>query len=295
MLRSLACAAALILSTAPLLAQTLQSQVSAGYRAAQPYASLGAAKRAGWRPFGGEAPLMGRHFSNKANPDYVHGEAIDFSKPNNLVYATVQGQTQLVALAYIVRISDSEPLPPGFAGAQDIWHVHDGRKFLAAVRESYLVLGSIGERWFNREVAEDDGRTRLSMVHLWLIPNPKGPFATHNPALVYRDLGLPLGWADTDMDVARGLALTTPRGCNDALEAELWIAGVSRAKKRSLMASCNAIAANIRASLNAPEVALEQSARQGWQRLEGIRFMTLSEDERRRAKAFVEDGPGICR
>ena len=290
-----ACLAALLLMTAPVSAQTLREQVLAGYETARGYADLRTARRDGWRPFGGEAALMGRHYSRRDGPDYVSGQTIDFSRPSNLIYSEINGQPQLVALAYVVRKRPDEPLPAGFAGGDDVWHVHDGPKFLAAVRESYPLIGGLAERWFSDAVITEDGKTDLAMVHLWLIPNPKGRFASHNPALAYRELGLPLDWADTDMEVAQGLAIAGRDGCENALDAELWIAGVSGATRRAMMRTCEALAAEVRANLGGGEAAVEARAKAAWRRLEDLRLMTLTPAELARIDAFVEDGPGVCR
>ncbi|MEL6167952.1 MAG: hypothetical protein AAFR35_04630 [Pseudomonadota bacterium] len=276
-------------------AQSLTAQLAEAVSEAERWRDINAAKRAGWRPFGGEAPLMGRHYSHPSNPDYVFGQKIDFSRPNNLVYYEVEGRQALVALAYIVRKRPSDPLPAGFAGQRDIWHVHDGRKFIGAIEETRPFIGRIASRWFNNSFVEDEGRSQLAMVHVWLVPNPKGRFASHNPALAYRDAGLPAAWASGDMDAARGIALSEARGCDNALEAELWLSGASRAKQRTILGACRSIAEDIRRSLTSGEAQIESRASAGWKRLEDIRFMTLSASERRRAAAFVEDGPGVCR
>ncbi|MEL6207307.1 MAG: hypothetical protein AAFR47_18625 [Pseudomonadota bacterium] len=286
----------LSLVAAPSLAapgQTMAAQIAAAEAAAAQFADLRAARRAGWRPFGGEAALMGRHFNHPRGPDYVHGDRIDFAKPSNLVYAKIGGRDRLVALAYVVRIAPGEPLPEGFAGRQDIWHVHNGTRFLSAIRETKPLAGAVAGRWFTDQIVQKDGRTNLAMVHLWLIPNPKGRFASHNPTLAYLDLGLPPQRA-RDMDTARGLALIPRRGCDTALDAELWLSGASGSKARQIKSICRSIAADLRRGGQSLS-ALEASAREGWQRLEMTRDLSLTPAERRRMGAFVEDGPGICR
>ncbi len=277
-------------------AQSLSAQLSEAFAAARPYTDLRAARRAGWTAFGGEAPLMGRHYQHAQNIDYVTGDALDFSRPSNLVYAKIRGRDELVALAWVVRIAPGDPLPAGFAGSSDVWHIHDGERFLSAVEESHPFLASLADRWFQKELVAKDGRTQLAMVHVWLIPNPKGRFASHNPALTFRDHGLPLDWSDDgDMDVARGLALAEANGCRDALEAELWIAGASGATKRKLRGACRSIAGQVADRLDGSEADVKRFARAAWQRFEDIRLMTLTDAEQARIDAFVEDGPGICR
>lgn len=275
-------------------ASPLQGQLDAAFQAASHYASINTAKREGWRPFGADVPLMGQHFQHRDAPDYVTGDRIDFSRPSNLVYAEIRGRKQLVALAYVVRKRPDEPLPQGFAGGEDIWHIHDGRRFLSALSETRPVIGRIAGRWFQDKVTQQDGRVQLAMVHLWLIPNPKGRFASHNPHLAYRDLGLAHA-GNSDMATARGLALAQKDGCDRTLDAELRLSGASRSKIRSIKRDCRALAAQIKTALGAGPSQRNAVASDAWANLSFIVQTRLTPDEFRRSKAFVEDGPGICR
>lgn len=293
-MRGIAFLIALFTGLASPLWAGLQQEVQAAFAAAQAYADIRTAKRAGWRPFGGEAPLMGRHYSHPDGPDYKTGDRIDFSKPSNLVYATIDGKTALVALAYVVRQRPGDPLPRGFSGAKDIWHVHNGDRFLAAVKETRPVISSVINRVFTQRMIHNDGHTQLAMVHLWLIPNPKGRFASHNPRLAYLDLGLPPERAD-DMTIARGLALTRRDGCAEALDAELWLSGAPRRMVRGIKAECRKAADRVRAARAGGILALEAEAARQYRRVEDTVAFTLTPAQQRRMTAFVEDGPGICR
>lgn len=293
-MRFTACILAMCLSIATPASAGLKNEISAAFETARDYTNIRTAKREGWRPFGGEAPLMGRHYSHPNGPDYRTGDRIDFSRPSNLVYATIGGKTALVALAYVVRQRPGDPLPRGFTGAGDIWHVHNGDRFLAAVRETRPVIGSMIDRVFTQSMIHNDGHTQLAMVHLWLIPNPKGRFASHNPALAYHDLGLPVERAD-DMTIARGLALTRRDGCDEALDAELWLSGASRRVIRGIKAECRQAADRVRAARAEGFLAMEATAARQYRRVEDAVQMSLTPAELRRMTAFVEDGPGICR
>ncbi|MEM7752329.1 MAG: hypothetical protein AAF230_02885 [Pseudomonadota bacterium] len=272
----------------------LRAELHAAFAAAQPYTNIRDAKRAGWRPFGGEAPLMGRHYSHPDGPDYKTGDRIDFSRPSNLLYATIGGKTALVALAYVVRQKPGDPLPQGFSGGRDIWHVHDGDRILSAVQETRPVIGSMIDRFLTQRIIHNDGHTQLSMVHLWLIPNPKGRFASHNPRLAYLDLGLPPDRAD-DMSIARGLALARREGCDEALDAELWLSGAPRRVVRGIMAECRKAADRVRAARADGPLSVEAEAARQYRRVEDAVQISLTPAEQRRMTAFVEDGPGICR
>ncbi|MEM9844594.1 MAG: hypothetical protein AAF965_07320 [Pseudomonadota bacterium] len=284
-----------VLPPAFLTAQTLGAEVQTAHENALRYTDLRTAKRAGWRPFGGEAPLMGRHYEHPDNPDYTTGDKLDWTKPSNLVYSTINGREQLVALAWVVRISPGDPMPSGFSGRRDIWHVHDTNKIVNALQETRPVIGSLAKWWQRSELQHKDGRTQLAMVHLWLIPNPKGRFASHNPALTYRDHGLPLDWADTDMEAARGLAMAEPKGCDDLLDAEMWLGGVSWATQSRLKRSCRSLARQVEDALGGSEREVKGIARAAYRRMEDLQLILLSDAERRRIATLVEDGPGVCR
>ncbi|MEM9910346.1 MAG: hypothetical protein AAF922_06135 [Pseudomonadota bacterium] len=276
-------------------AQALQAELRSAFEYASRYSDLNSARRAGWRPFGGEAPLMGRHFEHPDNPDYVTGDALDWTKPSNLVYSSIDGRNQLVALAWVVRIAPGDPMPKGFSGSRDIWHVHDTTKIIAALSETRPLIGSIAKWWQGSELEQKDGRTQLAMVHLWLIPNPKGRFATHNPALTYRDHRLPMDWVDADMEAARGLAMAEANGCRDLLDAEMWLGGVSWRTKARLKRSCRDLARQVDAAMGGPESQVKGIARGAYRRMEDLQLLLLSDSELRRIGTLVEDGPGICK
>lgn len=274
--------------------ETLDRQIAEARQAVQKYMSFSEAKRDGWKPFGADVPLMGQHFQLRNGPDYVSGDELDFSKPSNLVYAEIQGRKELVALAYVVRKRPDEPLPQGFSGTSDIWHIHDGRRFLAALSETRPFVGRVAGRWFQNKVTHNDGRFQLAMVHLWLIPNPKGQFASHNPRLPYLDLGLPDRW-EGSMEVARGLALAQSNGCGRTLNAELNLSGATRRKVRGIKRACEDFSREVRDALATDRSRLSAVAGQAWGNLAFTVQTQLTPDEFRRSKAFVEDGPGICR
>lgn len=283
-----------LMATASSTLAGLQTEMQAAFATAQNYTNIREAKREGWRPFGGEAPLMGRHYSHPDGPDYKTGDKIDFARPSNLIYATIGGKTALVALAYVVRQRPGDPLPQGFSGTRDVWHVHNGDRFLAAVRETRPAIGSMIDRVFTQRIIHDDGHTQLAMVHLWLIPNPKGRFASHNPRLAYLDLGLPPERAD-DLTIARGLALIRREGCDEALDAELWLSGAPRRVVRGIKAECRRASERVRNARIGGLLALEAEAARQYRRVEDAVHITLTPAQQRRMTAFVEDGPGICR
>jgi hypothetical protein len=120
-----------------------------------------AAKAAGFRPVLGLIPTMGVHW---VNPSRVRDRAhFDLGKPDHLMFAPVNGEQKLVGIAFAYHAPPGAARPEGFDGDADTWHEHP---FLAP-----------------------PGQT-LTMLHVWFVPSPDGPFAGHNPYLPYWAVGL---------------------------------------------------------------------------------------------------------
>lgn len=279
-------------------AASLDAQVAAARAHAGAFADLRTAQRAGWRPFGGPAALMGQHYFDPSNPDYLPGQGIDPRRPSNLLYAEVGGRPMLVGVAYNMRLSDRDVLPEGFAGRSDVWHVHDVARFARAVTLDRPLLRWAADTFLTPEFEGGDGvrRDRLAMVHLWTIPNPDGAFASHNRALAYLQLGLPTDWArGASKAAARGLALAGPDGCAVEIDTEAWIANVDRATKRRLHSACRQVVDYMRPRLGSKAEA-NAAGEAAWAAFEGVRDAALTPAQKVRIAAIVEDGPGLlCR
>lgn len=287
-----------LLAPATATASQLGDQMRAAHAAAAPFADHRAMRRAGWKPFGGAASLMGRHWYDPSNPDYVAGEAMDPSRFSNLLYAEIGGRQRLVSVAYNYRISDADPLPAGFAGGRDVWHVHDVGRFADAVSQGRPLLRWAAETFLAPEFEGDDGvtRDRLAMVHYWLIPNPDGQFASHNRALAYLQLGLPADWADgATKEAARGLALAGPDGCKVEIDAQAWMGGLSGGAKRRLHSACRQVVAHVRPRLGSKAEA-NAAGEAAWAAFDRVWRETVTPAQQYRIDAIVEDGPGLlCR
>lgn len=272
-------------------AGALEREIAAARAAVAPYADFNRARADGWEPFGGDELLMGQHWYNDKGPDFVTGDPFDPTRPSNLMYSRIDGRMQLVALSYNVRFAVGDPLPTGFTGNSDVWHVHDARVFFAAALQDRPIMRWFAEAWFDSEIVQKDGKTRLAMVHLWLIPNPDGRFSPYNRLLAYRKLGLPDDWArGAGMDAARGLAMAAPNGCEDALDSQFWVANVRGRQERELRSVCAQLAAYVREGLSAGAREANGRGAQAWRRMEAELDRRLSLEQRLRIASMSDQG-----
>jgi hypothetical protein len=119
------------------------------------------AQAAGFRPVLGNIPTMGTHWVNIARMRDT--SRFDLAKPDQLMFSTIDGQETLVGVAYGYRGPRGKTPPEAFDGDLDHWHDHPE-------------LAPAGET--------------LTMLHVWFVPSPDGPFAGHNPWLSFYALGL---------------------------------------------------------------------------------------------------------
>lgn len=272
--------------------KTLDAQLAAVRAAVAKYRDVSVAEREGWKPFGGDEPLMGTHYSGPA-PDYVAGYQLDFSQPNNLMYTQIDGQKVLTGVAYVVRIGEGQPVPEGFAGSSDDWHVHDFVRAIEAATEERPVLGWIANWWIDRNYrSKGDDRGRLAMTHVWVaLPNPDGVFASHNRTLPYKKLGLPGEmWRGASEEAARGLNLATDGGC-EAIDGTLWIATATKAQERAIKDACREGGDRVRAVLaSGVSARINRAGEAAWADFDSVWQSVLTPAQKARVAAMSEHG-----
>lgn len=298
--------APLLLLAAPAAAQhshhagapaAARAQLDELTRSVSRYRDVRVAQADGWEPspVGREdAPLMGEHWVRKGAPEYEPGEPLDFTEPSNLQYAWINGRRELVGVSYVVRIAPGDPLPEGFAGDADQWHVHDVERAVAAATEGRWLLRLLANGWLDANYRnKGDNRSRLAMVHAWVtVPSPDGVFSTDNRALPYLRVGLPGTYAQgATAEAALGVNLAAKDGCANTLNGLLWIAHARDAQKRSLLATCAALGTEVRHSFAGGARAVNAAGEAAWARLEAAKRATLSPDQLRRMDAITEHDP----
>lgn len=282
--------------TAKAVPRAAQPQWDLLRKSVQRYRDFDVAKREGWKRFGGDAPLMGEHWYLPGALEPMPGEPLDFTRPSNLQYALVDGKRVLVGVSCVVRLAPGDPLPEGFAGDADHWHVHDVEKFVAASTEERPFLGWLANWWLDSQYRDKgDNRSRLAMVHAWVtLPSPEGPFSMHNTAIPYLRLGLPTDYAEHATEAtANGVNLASPDGCKEALDGELWVADARHAQSRTLHDRCKALAGQLRGVIAlAPEAAVVNGAgERAWNDLQALKRRTLTPRQLSRIDAMTEHDP----
>jgi hypothetical protein len=161
------------------------------------------ATAAGYRQTTNDVPFMGEHWLNMS---YVTDGYFDPTKPEGLLFSTLDGERKLVGVWFLqlpgICPKDGgecsvtrEVEPAGFSGDLDLWHAHVGLCIVA------LSGASEGE---TRESCEGKGGRFTAdlrwMMHVWVTPetteNADGFFAYLNSDLYAKQVAAKNGGAD---------------------------------------------------------------------------------------------------
>lgn len=226
----------------------LRAQIEAVRAATARYRDHANAVKDGFRLFGQEGALMGEHWYRR---DLV-GQPLDLRHPSTLQYANINGRKVLVGVAYGVYRRPGDPLPEGFAGAEDHWHVHDVAKLATAATADRPVLRWLVQRRIEQGKVGPGGRSLLTMVHAWVwLDNPDGLFAQQHRALPYLRAGLPAEWAaQGDTASAEGIELLVPGACRADVSRTDRLARLDRPQARAMTSACEQHAAQLRATVD---------------------------------------------
>ena len=159
------------------LPDTDREQVAALQQELAALSTPEAAKAAGFNPVLGDIPGMGVHYINITRA--MRGKNLDVNIPDQLLFASIDGQDQLVGAAYSFTDVPDTDVPLPFDSELASWHDHPQ---------------------FAR-----NGQT-LHMLHVWFVPSSNGPFAGLNFWLPYRTAGIEIPnpcWMADEADADR--------------------------------------------------------------------------------------------
>ena len=132
------------------------------------WSNAAVAEKAGFRSIGdgftGTEHLMNRTFQNDST-------TLDPDRPESLVYDTTGGGRRLVAAMFMLTPGTPLSAVPPLGGSLIQWHIHDNLCFSA----SGFIQGLT-----NSSGNCPNGQTKpqpVPMLHVWITPNPCGPFA----------------------------------------------------------------------------------------------------------------------
>jgi hypothetical protein len=141
------------------ITETTREQIQEVAAAVRHLGEPATARESGFRPALGMIPTMGEHWVNVR----AMTSPFDRVRPPHLMFSLVNGEEQLVGAAYAFQRAPDAPIPDGFDGDADLWHDH-----------AELAIGD----------------QTLTMLHVWFVPSPDGPFAGHNPWLAFWAVGM---------------------------------------------------------------------------------------------------------
>ena len=270
----------------------LEQQLEELRQATERYRDHSAAVADGFKLFGGEGPLMGEHWYH---PDRVKAP-LDLTRPSTLQYAFIDGKRELVGVAYSVYRKPGDPMPEGFAGESDHWHVHDIEKLARAFSADRPFVRFLVDRGIERgRIGGGDGRTQLTMVHAWpWLDNPDGPFAQMHRSLPYLRAGLPASYAETgDEDAAWGVSLLSVGACRAEVQRVDFVAKLSSDQRSRMTTACAAAESDVHSVMTANVSAetLNSTASSAWRRFRASQLSILTAAQRSRLSAMVEHQP----
>ncbi len=256
----------------------------------------------GYELVGGDGPLMGEHWVRRDMTD----RPFDLSAPSTLQYLKIDGVYVLTGVAYTVYRGPGEPLPEGFAGDADAWHLHDMMKISTAVTTGRPLLRWITQRRIaNGRTQWNHERPELTMVHAWTwLDNPDGVFAQDHRLIPSVRLGLPQAWGtNASLDAAYGVALLGDEACGLEVRKTSFMAATSWRQRRELSSACGDAETTVRAALKdvdrtddaeAGGGALNAVAQEAWQGYIARRAEILTAEQIARLAVGIEhpDGHG---
>jgi len=126
---------------------------------------------AGYRSIG-DALTGDEHYVKWADVD--DGHILDPTRPESLVYEVRDGKQQIAAAMYMLPFGSRFANVPDVGGPLTQWHVHENLCLTDSTTEKVLA-GFVAVDGKCQPGTSKAGA--MPMLHVWVVPNPCGPFA----------------------------------------------------------------------------------------------------------------------
>jgi hypothetical protein len=151
--------------------QRAETLISATIVGLKQYEYPAEAYAAGYRSIG-DASTGDEHYVNWSYVD--DGHILDPARPESVVYEVRNGQQVAVAAMYMLPFDSTFADVPDVGGALTQWHVH--RNLCLTESPTHKVLSGVtSPNGICPPGTNKAGNT--PMLHVWIVPNPCGPFA----------------------------------------------------------------------------------------------------------------------
>ena len=135
------------------------------------YEDPAAAEAAGYRSIG-DALTGDEHYIKWSDVD--DGHILDPTRPESLVYENHDGKKQVVAAMYMLPFGSRFTDTPDVGGPLTQWHIHAD---LCLTNDPVHKTLSGGTTINGQCPAGSSKAGAMPMLHVWVVPNPCGPFA----------------------------------------------------------------------------------------------------------------------
>jgi hypothetical protein len=155
------------------------------------YPTVAAATAAGMRPVGDFAPGSGAHYLMPLNTVMSGLQSFDLDHPIIYLYSGNEPTSTVVGVMYYIM--SAATAPDGFAGPNDVWHLHTGLCLKYTADGIDLPLPIDGDATAEQCAAIEGGDfmdVTGYMIHVWSgagWESPDGVFAHDNSALTCLD------------------------------------------------------------------------------------------------------------
>jgi hypothetical protein len=128
-------------------------------------------------------PFQGQHWLSVGR--FFNNQPVNLAKPTFMMYLPVGDSLIPIGVAHTHRIAADSSLPTALGGRPAEWHSHILCRAIPG--EGQALADGVDDC---KARGGNPAPNQISMVHVWTIANPDGPYAHDNPALPFIATGL---------------------------------------------------------------------------------------------------------